>query len=404
MANQRKRLEKALRGCADAGVPDTMDLWPVVKERVSVGRVSTELAGQGESSPAPPRRRSRAPQLFPNTPLGWVLAGVSVLIIGVGIYAAAEPVRELYRQGLPGTVETGARKDGGTASRGDGTSGPQAGQTREADGVKVTLNRVYADAKFVMIGYTIEDLKENRNIGGHPSELTPIQIDDTDRTPEQEASDLPPRVNLTDRSGQDFDLVGGSTSHSQSVKDQQTPKEHLAVFSPSKSLETDGEQHLRFEVAVEEAGVFLPGKNSAPTNPDSNVGPFAFELEVPVRPAPVVQVGEEETVGGTSVTLDRVINSPELPQAWICFEPPDDDYRDWTPWLATQDSGPENEAMSPFKVGNGCWSQALAAPVEGRSSITVAALDGYARNPSDAREGPKTVRGPWTFEFEAPSP
>lgn len=47
MADQRKRLEKSLRGCADAGVPDTTDLWPVVKERVFAGRVGTEQAGQG---------------------------------------------------------------------------------------------------------------------------------------------------------------------------------------------------------------------------------------------------------------------------------------------------------------------------------------------------------------------
>ncbi|CAA9509308.1 MAG: hypothetical protein AVDCRST_MAG05-2923 [uncultured Rubrobacteraceae bacterium] len=401
MASQRKRLEKALRGCAEAGVPDTMDLWPAVKERTTGERASAEPAGQGGN--AEPHRRNRVPQFVPNTPLGWVLAAVSVLIVGVGIYAAAEPVRELFRQGLPGTVEIGTKKGGGTASHGEGTSGPQAGQTLVADDVKVTLNRVYADAQFVMIGYTIEDLKEDRNIGGHPSELTPIQIDDTDRTPEVETSDLPPRVNLTDGSGQDFDLVGGSTSHSQGVEEQQTPKEHLAVFAPSERLKAEGEQRFRFKIAVEETGIFLPGKNSAPTNPDSKVGPFAFDLEVPVRPAPVVQVDEEDTAEGISVTLDRVVNSPELPQAWICFEPPDDDYRDWTPWLAAQDSGPENEAMSPFQVGDGCWSLTLAGPVEGRSSITVAALDGFPRDPSDMREGPKTVRGPWTFEFEAPA-
>jgi len=47
VADQRKRLEKTLRGCADAGVPDTTDLWPVVKKRVFAGRVSTEPADQG---------------------------------------------------------------------------------------------------------------------------------------------------------------------------------------------------------------------------------------------------------------------------------------------------------------------------------------------------------------------
>lgn len=387
MASQRKRLEKALRDCAEAGVPDTMDLWPAVNERVTGGRVSPEPAGQ-EGGNAVARRRSWVPQLVPNTPLGWALAAVSVLIISLGVYAAAGPTKEFYRQGLPGTVEPGTRKDDG--------------QTRIADGVKITLDRIYADAEFVLINYTIEDLKENRNIKGHPSELTPVQIDDTDREPEAEASDLPPHVNLTDESGQDFDLVGGSTSHSQNAGEQRTPKEHLAVFAPSKPLETGGGQHFRFKIAVEETGIFLPGKESAPTNPDSNVGPFTFDLEIPVRPAPAVQADEEETTGGISVTLDRVVNSPELPQAWICFEPPEDDYRDWTPWLSMQDAGPENEAMTPFRVDNGCWSLTLANPVEGRSSVTVSELIGYPRNPTDPRQGPKTIRGPWTFEFDAP--
>ncbi len=402
MASQRKRLERALRGCAEAGVPDAMDLWPAVRERVTEERVDVGPANEGRAE-AETRRRRWSPLLVPNTPLGWGLAAISLLILGVGIYTAIEPARELYRQGLPGAVETGARKDDGTASRGQGVSGPQAGQTQVADGVKVTLDRLYADAEFVMISYTIDDLKENRNIEGHPSELVPVQADDTDREPEEEASDLPPRVDLTDGGGQDFDLVGGSASHYRSVEERGTPKEHLAVFSPSETLEADGEQRFRFKIVVEEMGIFLPGEDSAPSKTDSNVGPFVFDLSIPVRPAPVVRVDEEVTNGGIPLTLDRVVNSPALPQAWICFEPPDDDYRDWTPWLAMEDSGPENEAMGPFEVGDGCWSLALADPVEGSSSITVSELVGFPHNPTDPRQGPKTIRGPWTFEFDAPA-
>jgi hypothetical protein len=36
----------------------------------------------------------------PNIPLGWALAAVSALILSFGIYIAAEPVREFFRQGF----------------------------------------------------------------------------------------------------------------------------------------------------------------------------------------------------------------------------------------------------------------------------------------------------------------
>ncbi len=401
MASQRKRLEKTLRGCADAGVPETTDLWPVVKERVFAGRVGTEPAGPGESDTAP-RPRSRASQLVPNTPLGWALVAVSVLILGFEIYAAVEPVGEFYRQGLPGTVEPGYEKADEHPSRGGGKGGEgrTVGQTQVADGVEVTLKDIHADAEFVTIRYTVQD-RENRNIDGHPSELTPVQMDDTDREPAAEASELPLRVDLTGESDQDFDMVGGSTSHSESPDERWEPKEHLAVFAPSEGLNLGGKERLHFKVVLEEAGLFLPGKDSAPTNPNSNVGPFTFDIEVPVAPVPVVKIDKEETTKGIALTLDRVVNSPVRPQAIFCFDPPDEEHS-WTPWLAPADSATENEAMSPQRLNDGCWSLTMDQPVEGRSSITVAELMGIPRNSPDFRQGPETIRGPWTFEFDAP--
>ena len=54
----------------------------------------------------------------------------------------------------------------------------------------------------------------------------------------------------------------------------------------------------------------------------------------------------------------------------------------------------------------------MEAPVEGRSSVTVAYLEGMPRNLEEMPRGdsstgamqitPKRIRGPWTFEFEAP--
>jgi hypothetical protein len=129
---------------------------------------------------------------------------------------------------------------------------------------------------------------------------------------------------------------------------------------------------------------------------------------VPVLPAPTIEVDQEVEAEGIVLTLERVVDSPLLPQAVVCFEPPDDEHS-WTPWLKYDpkyDPGsPEEVGSAPQKLGDGCWSLEIGAPVEGHSSVTVAKLEGFPRgplDPSETRVYPKTIRGPWTFEFEVP--
>ena len=102
--------------------------------------------------------------------------------------------------------------------------------------------------------------------------------------------------------------------------------------------------------------------------------------------------------------LERVVGSPLLPQAVVCFEPPDDE-RSWMPFLKYGESYEEGVGTSPRKLEDGCWSLMMVAPVEGRSSVTVTNLEGMPRGgppPGTTTINPKTIRGPWTFEFEAP--
>lgn len=118
MTEQRKRIERGLRECAEHGVPDTVDLWPSIRERVSGQRASGErMIGEriGERAAGGPRRRW-LPQLVPNTLLGWALAVLSVLILGAGVYAASGPVAYLLRHGLPGPAAPGVEEkpDGGS--------------------------------------------------------------------------------------------------------------------------------------------------------------------------------------------------------------------------------------------------------------------------------------------------
>lgn len=110
---------------------------------------------------------------MPGTPLSWTLAFLSALILGAGAYAASGPVREFIGYGLPGPGAPGptevtnpAEADGGSEgayslfrSHVPGGGGEEIGQTRTADGAKVTLQWAYADAKAVVVGYTVEDLE-----------------------------------------------------------------------------------------------------------------------------------------------------------------------------------------------------------------------------------------------------
>lgn len=141
---------------------------------------------------------------------------------------------------------------------------------------------------------------------------------------------------------------------------------------------------------------------SSAGKPDA--GPFVFDFEIPVRTNPVVEVGQKATTGGVTMTLERVVNSPSRPQAVVCFDPPNDDYM-WRP--STAPTGFQREEPLPVRdLKGGCWSLTLDEPVEGRSSVTVTELFGYPRT-EEALQGDedgKQIRGPWTFEFEAPVP
>jgi hypothetical protein len=394
MTEQRKRIERGLRECAEHGVPDTVDLWPAIREHVSGQRASGErMIGEsmGERAVGSPRRRW-LPWLVPNTLLGWTLAVLSVLILGIGVYAASGPLHELFRQGLPGTVEAGSDEDAG---RGLSTQPDvnlsalrtEVDQTKISDGAKVTLDWAYADERFVAVGLHTQRLDgppETQQT--EPVVFQPSLWDDTVGN----ESELPPYVKITDASGQDFDTVGGGTL----LGPQRTGAD--ATFDAPEGIEPGPEHRFRLEVPLIEE--IRMGSSDEPV-----AGPFVFDFEVPVQPAPTIEVDQAVEAEGIEITLERVVDSPVLPQAVLCFEPPDDEHR-WMPWLE-DDGSYEKVTSSPQKLGERCWSLTMGRAVEGRTSVTVAYLEGMPRggSPSDAETfRPKRITGPWTFEFKAP--
>ncbi len=403
MADRSKRhLEKVLRECAESGVPDPANPWPAIRERLS-GQATgeTQVIGTHTSEDrAADGPRNRRPLLVPDRPLGWVLAALSALILGLGAYAASGLVRELLGDGLPGPGSPGPGEatdpgqSGGPVASGvayrlfrgavPGGGGQEIGQTKTADGARVTLGWAYADEEFVVVGIEARDLDGAREIEGYPRSvvLQPLLVGEEGAN----EAELPPRVDITDAGGGDFTNVDGMTQYPGAV----------AVFEAPEGLEAGKEHRFRLEVPLEEGGMLgRPGQK-----PDA--GPFVFDFEVPVRPVPVIEVDQEATTKGITLTLERVVNSPARPQAVVCIDPPDDEHT-WTPWL--ERSGmPVDAATAPRRLGDNCWARTMGKPVEGPSSVTVAYIHGLPRSASDPDEDGKEIRGPWTFEFEVPGP
>jgi hypothetical protein len=195
------------------------------------------------------------------------------------------------------------------------------------------------------------------------------------------------------------------------------PKSFKAAFNADEGLEPAERHRFRLEVSLVEA--VLPsrefwGPNGEERPPPEPVGkPFDFDFQIPVRGATVVEVDQKDTASGVTLTLDRVIDSPGMPEAIVCYEAPDNEHT----WAisggegayAVGDWGTEMQEVPPAK----CQRLQLEGPLEGRTLVEVSSLEGMpdcrAAKPEDyeacdKKIGDKMIRGPWRFEFEVPDP
>jgi hypothetical protein len=370
----QKALLEALREADERAVSDSIDLWPAISERV------------GGRAAAGPRRSGRQ-RLVPRTRVGWAFALLLVLLFGTAAYAASGLVYEAFLEELPG---------GEGSVFGENLNMEQTAEN--AGGARVTLEWAYADTKFVVVGFSVQDLEADRQNVGNPASLEPVLAGEKG----VDEVKLPPHVDLTDEAGREFDLIDGTVYSADEPELRRTPRANTAVFAAPKDLEPSGAHRFRLEVPLEDMPIIPPRENRVRYEPEPVPGPFVFDFEIPVRSTPIVEVDREVEANGVTIILGRVVNSPARPQAIICFEPPDDEHL-WRP-LVKHTGFASDEPIEPQRLEDGCWSVTLGDLVEGRSSVTVTELMGIPRNPSEAAEGPKTIRGPWTFEFEGPAP
>ena len=272
-------------------------------------------------------------------------------------------------------------------------------RSQVVDDVRINLESVRADEEFVVIGFTVQDLKDDRCIAGMPVALDPMLA-----TGRPEAL-RPHYGRLTDAAGRHFELIRASIQSpdpGDSPEVVRAPKAHTAVFASPGTLEPGTNHRFRFEVSLHQWAV-RPSSEEAEgvrVEPRPPIGPFVFDFEVPVRRVPVVEVGQEVEARGITLTLERVVNSLAKPHAIVRFDPPDEE-RLWVPRLR-KDWLPVKEAAAPERQEGSRWSLAMDEPAKGRSSLTVEYLRGVT--PGGSPDGIRMICGPWTFEFEAPDP
>lgn len=393
MTEQRERLERTMRGCAEIGVPDSVDLWPEIRERVA----------------AESRNTSRWMRFVPNTRVGWAFAALLMLLFSMGAYAATGLLYEMFRYELPGAQEPvfGEKLD--------------MTQRQAESGAEVTVQWAYADASYVVVGFNVKDLEDGRQVAGTPADLQPIVVIDEAGYEQQIDEEFPERASLTDETGNDFGVIDGGGMISESPDNMmEGPAANTVVFAAQGMIDPDAEHHFRLKIPLEAFPIVSSGEEEVPPEPVGK--PFVFDFELPVRPAPIVEIDQKVEANGMTLTLDRVVNSPGRPQAIVCFDPPDDGYR-WglgenvrmggPLWFTYPfDGGLEHGPLSAYPDGylgstqaerDRCHAISLRPDRSGSYSFEVGQLEGW---PEDGRvNGPediKKIQGPWRFDFEVP--
>ncbi len=247
-----QQLRQALHELAAQGVPPDMDLWPALEARVA--------------------RRRRAPwaRLLPATRLGWAGLGLAILLaVGATVHATAPEIIRLLLQ----------TQDGPLGGVDVAHLGQPLDLSQTMGNVTVTLQWAYADADRILIGYTIRSSDRRR-------------YDPRD-------------CELTDALGEALLFAGGYgvTGQSDIMGVTLPPGEgsYVYAFAHKAALPPVGQAlKLRFALKVEElvlpTGAGSPTANPTDTTggappyevqleplpPGATLGPFVFELSIPM--------------------------------------------------------------------------------------------------------------------------
>ncbi len=364
-----------LQEIAEQEIPASLDLWPAIRARVQ-----------------PQRRSSRWTQLMPATRLGWAfMALVLCLAFGAVAYAVVPVVSRLFQQ------EAGLRH----VEQANLVQELNLSQT--VDGVTVTLERAYADANRIVVGFTI-------------------------KAPNGQRYDAYHHLTLTDMAGTVFSAtIGfGVTGQSDILQVSLPPGEgaYVLAFDAAPVQSAPAELDLRLVMELEKF-VLPPAALEPPPTPDSPpaeppmvvvleplptpeeeaiVGPFTFDFSVPFIPGRVAEVNQTVEDAGVAVCLERVVVTPSETRAYLRFDSPGGE-AEWIPIAMLQAPGEEDEIYTGYvgSYGPASYQYGFLAPLyerRGEWTLTVTELVGtdLAQQPSEDIR----LAGPWVFRFRVP--
>lgn len=246
--------------------------------------------------------------------------------------------------------------------------------TETENGYTVVLQRAYADANRVVIGYTI------RGPGGRA-------LSDT-----QEAS---LRDSLRDASGNVLLPLGGG--------DFAPGGAALDNFDASGI--PDNTKSLALDLTIPQPTVLASGNPG--TSPPVTGSSFSFHFTVPFRGGRVATPNQTVTAGGTPVTLERVVISPTEARMYLQGLGGTGVYPDLTVggWDSAKVSLP---GWQPTEAGWINWDVWMMPDGTTVADFPAALMDKHGEWTLSIKAGPATADGrqvtggPWVFHFVVP--
>jgi hypothetical protein len=396
-----RREEDSLYGfcahLADA-VPRADDAFRHRLQARLAARIRSRAAGaEGQEATAAqasrrqPRLRRIIPRvLVPTTSLGWASLILALLLtFSAVVYAAAPAVGRLFQQepGLQHVEEADLVQE--------------LDLSQTVNSVTVTLERAYADANRIAVGYSVKDRD------GQRYHTDPLTLTDADGTV------FPGTTGL------------GAAGKSAIFGIELPPGEEANVLCFDAAAVEGAPAELDLRLVVEVTELVLPTDTEGPSPtpagspakpgepiavelepmpPGDTVGTFTFDFSVPFIPGRVAEVDQTVEAAGVAVTLQRMVVTPSETRATLRFDPPGDVETRWTSIVKLKAPGDVRSRSRFYSVADDSpvHTYGFLAPLydrRGEWTLTVNELVGTELVPPYENV---RLTGPWVFRFRVP--
>jgi hypothetical protein len=307
----------------------------------------------------------------PKTRLAWVLLPLILLLIAGTVYGASTLVKELFHKFATDVEKAGLAHE--------------LNLSQTIDGVTVSLERAYADANVVLVGFTVSGPKTRYHADF--GELSTI-----------DGQDIPGMIGIGTVPGSD--IILGDWGKSERVA-------MIAAFDASMIKGMPAELSLRLETSIAESPIF--GESQALT------GPFIFEFSVPFHFGKVIDVEQTVEEAAVSITLEDVVISPWATRATFRFQSQDNTF---SPIVSLELPNGDIKNVSfgkyletssaqyftgDFTNEHGDWTVVISELVFHPDITKATEVPGSEGKVFTGKaEDTKRLAGPWIFHFQVP--